>query len=204
MPKCVMGGVWLSLYGFISVSGLKMFKEVDLDDNANLLTVSSILIAGIGGLIIKIPYMIEGKPETQYIEIGSIATALLLGILVYQIARLIHYREKSRVADVVLDVKNEDYLRAYLKQFPNDRLAKVLMMFGFMHESVELTTAQLSNFLHSNEMLNLRSPQELNEIIKLFEFKGSTTGLNKNALIGLIKNNVMRIDKDVRAPYLVK
>ncbi len=36
IPNCVMGGVCLTLYGFIAVSGLKMFKEVDLNDNKNL------------------------------------------------------------------------------------------------------------------------------------------------------------------------
>ena len=59
IPSCVMGGVCLTLYGFIAVSGLKMFKEIDLGDNKNLFTVSAILIAGIGGLSINIPYAIH-------------------------------------------------------------------------------------------------------------------------------------------------
>ena len=56
IPSCVMGGVCLTLYGFIAVSGLKMFKDIDLGENKNLFTVSAILIAGIGGLSIQIPY----------------------------------------------------------------------------------------------------------------------------------------------------
>lgn len=205
IPSCVMGGVCLSLYGFISVSGLKMFKAVDLDDNVNLLTVSAILIAGIGGLIIQIPYYTADQPGVaKYIQIGSIATALLLGIAVYQLARLIHYREKSRVADVNLEAINEDYVRMYLRKFSNDRLVKALMMFGFIHESVELTTAQLANFLRSREMLNLRTAKELNEIIKLFELKGDTTGLTKRSLIDLIIHNCQQIDKNTPNKYLVK
>ena len=47
IPSCVMGGVCLTLYGFIAVSGLKMFKNLDLDDNKNLFVVASILISGI-------------------------------------------------------------------------------------------------------------------------------------------------------------
>lgn len=72
IPGCVMGGVCITLYGFIAVSGLKMIQKVDLEDNANLFTVSVILIAGIGGMAMAI------GPVT----ITSIACALILGIVV--------------------------------------------------------------------------------------------------------------------------
>ena len=72
IPGCVMGGACITLYGFIAVSGLKMIQKVDLEDNANLFTVSVILIAGIGGMAMAI------GPVT----ITSIAAALILGILV--------------------------------------------------------------------------------------------------------------------------
>ena len=71
IPGCVMGGVCITLYGFIAVSGLKMIQKVDLEDNANLFTVSVILICGIGGMAIAI-----GK-----VTITNIACALILGIL---------------------------------------------------------------------------------------------------------------------------
>ena len=72
IPGCVMGGVCITLYGFIAVSGLKMIQKVNLEDNANLFTVSVILITGIGGMSMAI-----GK-----VVITSIACALILGILV--------------------------------------------------------------------------------------------------------------------------
>lgn len=72
IPNCVMGGVCMTLYGFIAVSGLKMVQKVDLEDNRNLFVVSTILIAGIGGLTLTF-----GK-----ITITAIACALILGILV--------------------------------------------------------------------------------------------------------------------------
>ena len=82
IPSCVMGGVCLTLYGFIAVSGLKMFKDLDLNDNKNLFVVSAILISGIGGLAIHIPYAIAETGEiTNTIQITSIATALIIGIL---------------------------------------------------------------------------------------------------------------------------
>ena len=71
IPTCVMGGVCVTLYGFIAVSGLKMIQEVDLNDNRNLFVVAVILICGIGGLTVSF-----GK-----ITITSIACALILGII---------------------------------------------------------------------------------------------------------------------------
>ena len=72
IPGCVMGGVCITLYGFIAVSGLKMIQKVDLEDHANLFTVSVILISGIGGMAMAI-----GK-----VTLTAIACALILGILV--------------------------------------------------------------------------------------------------------------------------
>ena len=72
IPGCLMGGVCITLYGFIAVSGLKMLQKVDLEDNANLFTVASILIPGIGGMAMAI-----GK-----VTITNIACALILGIIV--------------------------------------------------------------------------------------------------------------------------
>ena len=72
IPGCVMGGVCITLYGFIAVSGLKMIQKVDLNDHANLFTVSVILITGIGGMALAIGEII----------ITSIACALILGITV--------------------------------------------------------------------------------------------------------------------------
>ena len=72
IPGCVMGGVCITLYGFIAVSGLKMIQKVDLEDNANLFTISVILICGIGGMAISI-----GK-----VTITAIACSLILGIIV--------------------------------------------------------------------------------------------------------------------------
>lgn len=81
IPSCVMGGVCLTLYGFIAVSGLKMFKELDLNDNKNLFVVSAILISGIGGLTVQIPYALaENGAVSKTIQVTAIATALLLGI----------------------------------------------------------------------------------------------------------------------------
>ena len=72
IPSCVMGGVCITLYGFIAVSGLKMIQKVDLDDNRNLFVVAAILISGIGGMSLTI-----GK-----VTLTEVACALILGIVV--------------------------------------------------------------------------------------------------------------------------
>ena len=71
IPNCVMGGVCVTLYGFIAVSGLKMIQDVDLGLNKNLFVVATILICGIGGLVVSF----------GHVTLTSIACALILGIL---------------------------------------------------------------------------------------------------------------------------
>ena len=71
IPNCVMGGVCITLYGFIAVSGLKMIQDVDLGDNRNLFVVAIILICGIGGLTLAF-----GK-----VTLTEVACALILGIV---------------------------------------------------------------------------------------------------------------------------
>ena len=118
IPNCVMGGVCLTLYGFIAVSGLKMFQQVDLNKSKNLFTVAAILISGIGGLSLQIPYAIYGSdvmgkgvaevsegvyevvdvvlaPKGQIssaIQITSIATALILGIITMVVTNAVEKR----------------------------------------------------------------------------------------------------------------
>lgn len=75
IPACVMGGVCMTLYGFIAVSGLKMLQPVDLNNNKNLFTASVILIAGVGGLSLSFT---TGFGD---ITITTVACALILGII---------------------------------------------------------------------------------------------------------------------------
>ena len=74
IPSCVMGGVCVTLYGFIAVSGLKMIQKVDLDQNKNLFVVAVILICGIGGMTLKLG-------TSGQVTLTEIACALILGII---------------------------------------------------------------------------------------------------------------------------
>lgn len=71
IPNCVMGGVCVTLYGFIAVSGLKMIQDVDLGENRNLFVVAVILICGIGGLTVSF----------GQVTLTEVACALILGIV---------------------------------------------------------------------------------------------------------------------------
>ena len=105
IPSCVMGGVCLTLYGFIAISGLKMFKNLDLNDNKNLFVVASILIAGIGSLTIQIPYAVDGNGTvSKVITITGIATALIIGIVTNAILTAV---EKSKLGKAPVEVAEE-------------------------------------------------------------------------------------------------
>ncbi len=71
IPSCVMGGVCIALYGFIAVSGFKMFQQVDLNKNKNLFVASVIFITGVGGMVVSF----------GSVQIRTVACALILGIL---------------------------------------------------------------------------------------------------------------------------
>ena len=125
IPNCVMGGVCLTLYGFIAVSGLKMFKDLDLGENKNLFVVSVILIAGIGGLSIQIPYSLVRATQEVVIDhavavvdagfknvitVTPIATALILGIITNFILGKLEKgkgNEEESVATAVVETEEE-------------------------------------------------------------------------------------------------
>ena len=97
IPGCVMGGVCITLYGFIAVSGLKMLQPVDLNENRNLFTASTIFITGIGGMVIKI----------GQVTLTEVAVALILGIIVNQILK----DRKNKVDNTVIyDFEGKDYV----------------------------------------------------------------------------------------------
>ena len=71
IPSCVMGGVCITLYGFIAVSGFKMFQRVNLNENRNLFVACVIFITGVGGMSVSF----------GAVELRTVACALILGIL---------------------------------------------------------------------------------------------------------------------------
>ena len=101
IPGCVVGGISIALYGFIAVSGLRMFKHVDLDNSKNLFVVAAIMVTGLGGLVLNF----GGTFDAPTVQISSIASALILGIIV----NLILKPGKADVRkEVTYDTETED------------------------------------------------------------------------------------------------
>ncbi len=101
IPSCVVGGICIALYGFIAVSGLKMFKDVDLNDSKNLFVVAAILIPGIGGLTLNFGNLGVNTFATPLIQISSIACALVLGIIVNLILKPSKAKEEAKSEEEV-------------------------------------------------------------------------------------------------------
>ncbi len=74
IPTPVMGGVSILLFGIIASSGLRMLvdSKIDFGNNRNLVISSVILVVGIGGAIVKLPFNIE---------IQGMALAAIIGVL---------------------------------------------------------------------------------------------------------------------------
>lgn len=94
IPKCVMGGACIAMYGFISVSGLQMLKDVDLGDHRNLYPVAAILVIGIGGVTLN--FGTNSLTHEPLIQITSLALAMAVGIIVNYIT----HSGKNNEADV--------------------------------------------------------------------------------------------------------
>ncbi|MDQ1146776.1 uracil permease [Bacillus sp. SORGH_AS 510] len=74
IPTPVMGGVSILLFGIIASSGLRMLvdSKIDFGDKRNLVISSVILVIGIGGAIVKLPFNIQ---------IQGMALAAIIGVL---------------------------------------------------------------------------------------------------------------------------
>lgn len=71
IPSCVFAGDAIILYGFIACSGIKMLQKIDLNNQKNLIIVSSVLSLGICGIIVG----------GDTINFTGTALALIVGII---------------------------------------------------------------------------------------------------------------------------
>ena len=94
VPKCVMGGACIAMYGFISVSGLQMLKDVDLGDHRNLYPVAAILVIGIGG--VTLDFGKNALTGGALVQITALALAMIVGIIVNYIT----HSGKNNEADI--------------------------------------------------------------------------------------------------------
>lgn len=85
IPYCVFGGAALILYGFIAISGLRNLQKVDLTESRNIIIAAVTLIAGVGGLFIRI----------KDFQFTGVALAMVLGIILNLILR----EKKEKIAE---------------------------------------------------------------------------------------------------------
>ena len=71
IPSCVFAGAAIILYGFIACSGIKMLQKTNLNEQKNLIIVSSVLSLGISGLVIG----------NSTISFSATALALIIGVI---------------------------------------------------------------------------------------------------------------------------
>lgn len=77
IPTAVLGGVSLLLYGFISVNGLKVLiqNQVDFNNTKNVIVASAMLVLGLGGATISI---VSGDLA---VTISGMSLAAIVGII---------------------------------------------------------------------------------------------------------------------------
>lgn len=107
LPKCVMGGACIAMYGFIAVSGLQMLKDVDLSDNRNLYPVAAILVIGIGG--VTLDFGTNKITGGALFQLTSLAVAMIVGILVNALTHSGKDKvENGAIQEDVPETKQED------------------------------------------------------------------------------------------------
>ena len=77
IPTPVLGGVAILLYGFISVNGLKILiqNQVDFSNTKNVVVASTMLVLGLGGAAISI------ITKNTSFSISGMSLAAIIGIL---------------------------------------------------------------------------------------------------------------------------
>ena len=77
IPSPVLGGVAILLYGFISVNGLKILiqNQVDFSNTKNIVVASTMLVLGLGGAAISI------VTKNVNVSVSGMSLAAIIGIL---------------------------------------------------------------------------------------------------------------------------
>lgn len=93
IPKAVLGGISILLFGIIASSGLRMLVDhkVDFGEQRNLVICSVILVIGIGGASINV---------SETFQVGGMALAAIIGVLLNLI---LPGRDKATLADETTD-----------------------------------------------------------------------------------------------------
>ena len=108
IPNAVLGGVSLLLYGFISVNGLKVLiqNQIDFGKSKNVIVASTMLVLGLGGAVISI------TSGDLSITISGMSLAAIFGIIL----NLLLPSEKEEIKEIAEKSnanKNEEKIKKY-------------------------------------------------------------------------------------------
>lgn len=86
IPAPVLGGAMITMFATVAVTGIKMLREVDFDNNSNMLVAATSIGVGVGlsvvsGLFDQAPQMIQIICGESGIVAGSIVAVVLNAIL---------------------------------------------------------------------------------------------------------------------------
>lgn len=86
IPKPVLGGITIILFGIIAVQGLRMFVEhrIDFSDKRNMVIAAIIMVTGIGGFKLDL-HSITWSDFIANLTIDNIAMATFLGMILHAI-----------------------------------------------------------------------------------------------------------------------
>ncbi|WP_048602564.1 uracil-xanthine permease family protein [Rubeoparvulum massiliense] len=87
IPKPVLGGVTIVLFGTIAAQGVRMFVEhgVDISHKRNMLVIAVIFITGIGGYKLDFAELSSVSDFIAHLTVDNIAMATFLGIILHAI-----------------------------------------------------------------------------------------------------------------------
>jgi uracil permease len=103
MPKPVMGGASILLFGIIASSGFRVFVEdkIDFGKKKNLLIASVIIVLGIGGAALEFPV------GDSMVKIEGVALATLVGVILNLVLPNVSNTEKDGTDEKETTIKTE-------------------------------------------------------------------------------------------------
>ena len=101
IPTPVLGGMSLVLFGMIAANGLKVIVEdkVDLGNIKNIIIISTMLVVGLGGMVIAF---------TNVIKLETMALAAVIGIalnLLFKLLDVIFPNKEKQEKQEIIDEK---------------------------------------------------------------------------------------------------
>lgn len=115
IPTPVLGGMSLVLFGMIAANGLKVIMEdkVDFNNIRNVIIIATMLVVGLGGLVIAF---------TNEIKLETMALAAIIGIFLNLLFKLLDliFKDRKKVEEENISVVEESNIEQYENSIENN------------------------------------------------------------------------------------